>query len=364
MVEVLQKINEYSRKLVKKIPIDMGNYPYVCARLRAKKSLLYPPDMYQKFLQMEIPQISRTLGEGEYKEEFLALGAKYSGVDLIEMATSENLARTYTKILDFSEGQLKNIISKFIDRWDVFNLQTIIRGKFYGADSQEIWEDIVAAGSFTEEFLRDLVEKESIDEIIEALVDTTYYEPLFQTREIHEEMKTGAPFEDALSHCYYSNLLATTEPSNKPNTLFLNFIRMEIDVLNLRTLLRLNLGNATVEETVFVEGGLEMSCSDLEKMIEMDWDSLVTRLGAYSFYETISAELNKAKEKGLNEVLRCLEKHVLREASRYANLHPLSILPVLDYMIAKRNEIDNIRIVARGKESGLDNDMIRNLLVI
>ena len=78
----------------------------------------------------------------------------------------------------------------------------------------------------------------------------------------------------------------------------------------------------------------------------------------------IGLKLNKAKEKGLNEVLRSLEKHVLREASRHANLHPLSILPVLDYMIAKRNEVDNIRIIARGKESGLDNDVIRNLLVI
>jgi V/A-type H+-transporting ATPase subunit C len=66
----------------------------------------------------------------------------------------------------------------------------------------------------------------------------------------------------------------------------------------------------------------------------------------------------------LNEVLRSLEKHVLKEASRYANLHPLSILPVLDFMIAKKNEVDNIRIIARGKESDLENTVIKNLLVM
>ncbi len=364
MTDVLQQISDYTRKLVRKIPIDTGNYPYVCARLRAKKSLLYPPDMYLKFLQMEIPLISRTLGEGEYKEEFISLGTKYSGVDLIEMATSENRARTYPKILDFSEGQLRNIISKFIDRWDIYNLQTIIRGKFYGATSQEIWEDIVAAGSFTESFLRKLLEKESIDEIISALADTMYYEPLAQIRDEQKEMRTGAPYEDALSHCYYWHLLETTEPSNKPNALFLQFIRMEIDVLNLRTLLRLNLGQAEIEEDVFVKGGLEMTVEHLEEMVGKDWETLVKGLNKYSFYDNISSELNKAKDEGLNEVLRVLEKHVLREASRYANLHPLSILPVLDYMIAKKNEVDNIRIVARGKESGLDNDVIRNLLVL
>jgi V/A-type H+-transporting ATPase subunit C len=364
MGDIFQRVPQYTRKLVKKIPLDTGNYPYVCARLKAMKSLLYPPEMYQKFLQMEIPQISRTLGEGQYKEEFIGLGTKHSGVDLIEMATSENLARTYTKILDFSEGHLRTIISKFIDRWDVFNIQTIIRGKFYGATGQEIWEDIVAAGSFTEDFLRDLVEKETIDDIIEALEGTMYYEPLVQTREEHDEMRTGAHFEDALSHCYYANLLDTTEPYNTPNKLFLKFIRMEIDVLNLRTLLRLNLGNAEVGENAFVEGGLELSVEELQIMVEMDWDALLPKLSTYSFYENISGELTKVEEEGLNEVLRSLEKHVLKEASKYANLHPLSIQPVLDFMIAKKNEVDNIRIIARGKESDLENTVIKNLLVM
>jgi V/A-type H+-transporting ATPase subunit C len=364
MAESLQMISQYTRRLLRKIPLDRGNYPYVCARLRAKKSLLYPPEMYLKFLQMEIPQISRTLGEGEYKEEFISLGTKHSGVDLIEMATSENLAKTYSKILDFSEGHLRKVISKYIDRWDVFNIQTIIRGKFYGASTHDIWEDIVAAGSFSEDHLRYLVEMETIDEVIEALEGTMYYEPLVRTRGEHEEMRTGAHYEDALSQCYYANLLATTEPSHTPNKLFLRFIGMEIDVLNLRTLLRLNLSDSEVRDDVFVEGGLEMSVEELEQIVEMDWEALLSKLSTYSFYENISGELSMVGEKGLNEVLRSLEKHVLKEASRHANLHPLSILPVLDYMIAKKNEVDNIRIIARGKESGLESGVIKELLVI
>ncbi len=371
MSELVQQIKQYPIKLIRKIPIDRGNYPYVCARLRAKKSLLYPPEMYQKFLQMEISQISRTIGEGQYKDEILALGVKHSGVDLIEMATSENLAQTYTKILDFSEGHLKDIISKFIDRWDVFNLQTIMRGLFYGADCQEIWEDIVAAGSLSEDFLRQLTEKESVDEVIEALEGTIYYEPLIEAREtyggdacIYGEECTVAHYEDVLHCSYYFNLLETVQESNIPNKLFLQFIKMEIDMINLRTLLRLTLGEAEIAKPNFIEGGLEMSLEDLEGLVELDWDDLLVRLDKYPFYETIKNDLVQAKIKGLNEVMRILEKHILREASRYANLHPLSILPVLDFMIAKRKEVDNLRIIARGKASELDNEVIRNLLVI
>ncbi|MCK4455629.1 MAG: V-type ATPase subunit, partial [Thermoplasmata archaeon] len=61
---------------------------------------------------------------------------------------------------------------------------------------------------------------------------------------------------------------------------------------------------------------------------------------------------------------RALEKHHLKEASTYSHLHPLSILPVLDYLISKEIEVENIRIIARGKRDGLSESTIRDLLVI
>ena len=48
----------------------------------------------------------------------------------------------------------------------------------------------------------------------------------------------------------------------------------------------------------------------------------------------------------------------------FSHLYPLSIIPIIDYMIHKENEVNNIRIIARGIESGLDKDIINGLLVI
>jgi V/A-type H+-transporting ATPase subunit C len=45
-------------------------------------------------------------------------------------------------------------------------------------------------------------------------------------------------------------------------------------------------------------------------------------------------------------------------------MYPLSVLPIIDYMIRKKIEVDNIRIIARGKESKLDVDHIKELLVV
>jgi len=126
----------------------------VTARVRAKKAALLSSDVYERMLQMEIPQIARVLGEGAYKAEILALATKVSGVDLIERATSRNLAAIYTQIIEFSEGELRQMIAWYLDRFDVQNVKTIVRGKLFGATTEEVLEDMVPAGSMRESFLQ------------------------------------------------------------------------------------------------------------------------------------------------------------------------------------------------------------------
>lgn len=350
-------------KIKEKLPIELGNYPYVCARVKGKKSRLLSKETYARMLKMETPSISRLLGEGQYRDEMLALGAKYSGVDLIEMATRNNLANVYTQIIDFSEGDLKRMVCRFVDRWDVWNIKTIIRGKSYCADEEDIVEALIPAGSFTTKFLRELAEKESVEKVIENLKDTIYY-VAFEEAKCDEEFPPIACFEDALDRAYYSYMLETVPPTTEPLKLFRMFLRMEIDIVNLRTLLRAREEVERIERDIFVDGGLELSKEKLESLVPLSTEELIPRLQKYSFYKEISGPLRDVKEKGLNEVMRALEKHHLKQASKYSHLHPLSILPVLDFLISKESEVENIRIIARGKRDGLSEDTIMDLLVI
>src|SRR5947208_14139373 len=91
-------------------------------------------------LQMEIPQIARVLSEGAYKAEILALASKASGVDLIELATSRNLAAVFTQIIGFSEGELRQMNGWYLDRFDVQNSNTIVRRNTFVASPSDIPE--------------------------------------------------------------------------------------------------------------------------------------------------------------------------------------------------------------------------------
>jgi V/A-type H+-transporting ATPase subunit C len=63
-------------------------------------------------------------------------------------------------------------------------------------------------------------------------------------------------------------------------------------------------------------------------------------------------------------MIRLLEKEHLTKATKKSYLHPLSILPILDYFIRKRIEVENLRIITRAKEKKLSEEVIRELLVI
>ncbi|MFQ6095495.1 MAG: V-type ATPase subunit, partial [Thermoplasmata archaeon] len=280
-------------KLRSILPVELGNYPYVCARVKGKKSRLLSKDTYARLLKMEIPSISRFLGEGQYRDEMLALGAKYSGVDLIEMATRDNLAKIFRQIIEFSEGDLKTMISRFLDRWDLWNIKTIIRGKSYGASEEEIIEALIPAGSSSTEFLLKLVEEETIEEVMEELKDTIYYHALQEVRGEEEEFPPIAVFEDALDRAYYTYLLEIVPPTTLPLKLFRMFIQKEIDMVNLRTLLRAREEVERIERDVFIEGGLELPKKELESLVPLSLEELLPRLQKYSFYEEISGPLRE-----------------------------------------------------------------------
>ena len=313
---------------------------------------------------MDIPEIARFLGEGEYKQEMLALGARYAGVDLIEMATSRNLAKTYNQIYEFSEGQLRTMVARYLDRYDLQNVKTIVRAKTYGATEAEVEEDLVPAGSFSEEFLDRLAEADTLAEAFGALEGTIYAAALDTLGETPERVTNWAEWEDLVSRLYYQDLLSSVPPSTEANRLFRSFIQKEIDIVNLKTLLRTWFAKASFDRDIFVSGGIETAPEELEEATRLEYPDLVAHLQDYSFYDDIAADLEQAQTRGVGLLIRRVEKVHLIQAARYAHLHPLSILPILDYIVRKDREVQNIRLIARGKESGLSTGVIRDLLVV
>ena len=345
-----------------------GNYAYAGARVKAKKSLLLTKDNYPKLLMMDLNEIGRFMGETQYKTEMNNLGSKYSGVDLIELGTSKNLARTYKDIISFCEGDLKEMVSNYLVRWDIWNVKTILRGKHAGVSLEEIQEDLVLAGNMSEETISTLLSKDSVSDILATLRKKQGILIPAEVVQSFEKNDTLAPIEDYLDKIYYSNLLDAIKPTSKPKRIFLSFIVREIDISNLRTLLKLKQAGLPLEKirTYFIPGGMALNEEELTRLASIEgFDSMIDELSKLSFYDTIKEPLDKAKKGGsLSDVMLALQRYHVKESEKFSHLYPLSVLPVIDYINRKKVEVDNIRIIARGKASGMNPEIIKNLLVI
>jgi V/A-type H+-transporting ATPase subunit C len=343
--------------------ISSGNYPYVCARVRARRALLLSRDVYSKLLMMDVHQITRFLGESQYKKEITEVGIKYSGLELTEISLNRNMAGVYHQILGYCDGDLYTMLSAYLQREDVWNIKTILRGKFYNATPEEIMKTIRAAGRYSEDYWKKIVQtSKTMEEVINNLEGNEYYQTL--------EEEYGANLsecENKLEIAYYDFLLRTIPSNSEPNRLFLSFVRKEIDLLNIKTLLMTKFENVEPDKInkMLVAGG-EIPEKEMQALLKAsDFKQFLEELQKLPYYEMIRDDIKKIEETGsLSNAIRILEKEFLTKATKSSYLYPLSILPILDYLVRKKIEIENLRILARGKDRELSEQTLKGLLVM
>ena len=347
---------------------NSGNYAYACTRVKAKKSFLLSRETYSRMVVMDVHEIGRFLGETQYREEMTKYATGHSGADLIEVAVTGNLAATYSAVLGFTTGHLREMVANYLRRWDTFNVKTILRGKTSKARDDEILETLVPAGAFSDEYLRSLVAMTSIQEIMEVLERQP---SLGITPELlREVVDTGrlAPLEDHLDKVMYYDLLDVVKPTGTAERLLRDFVRREIDVSNLKVLLKLKAERIPEEriQKYLIPGGMEFSIDKLRVIAQSEgMVQLLEELERSSMYEDIKAAIEKFKaDKQLSGLTIALDKALIGTSEKFAHFYPLSVLPIVNYMIRKKVEVDNIRIIARGKQSALPNRVIEELLVV
>lgn len=345
-----------------------GNYAYACTRVKAKKRFLLSKDVYSRLLVMDVYEIGRFLGETQYREEMTKYGSRYSGANLVEVAITRNLANTYSAILSFTTGHLREMVGNYLERWDIYNVKTIIRGKITNVKDEDILDTLVPAGAFSESYLKSFVQMANITEIMDALA----VEPaLALTPElIREVVDTGrlAPLEDHLDQQMYYDMLKVVKGTGSAEKLVRDFVRAEIDIVNMKVLLKLKAERVPEDKIVkyLISGGRDYSIEKLRGIAQQEGMApIMDELERSQMYESIKGSVEQFKaDRKLSGITIALDKALIGTSEKFAHFYPLSVLPIVNYMIRKKVEVDNVRIIARGKESGLSNKVIEDLLVV
>jgi len=322
-------------------------------------------------MNMSLDEIIRKIGESEYKQDVDELSREYSGVNLIEHALNRNMAVSFQKVLRITEGELHELVLEYLRIFDIEDIKTILRGKLHNIPEDQILQTLVTGGVLRYTLLSGLVSK-SLEEIIATLSDSPYG-PILKKFD-----GTNLPeIENELDKFYYESLFEAvgfTDSADRKQ--FDEFVRREIDIINLSLLLRVKkyeaVGSAEMpENTCVVEDLSSMMIPhglalDTDKLKGLCYEDFIKAIRSTPYMEAIGPVLDgkDLASVSLTEVEARLTRYNLTKATKNSRRFLISIIPILEYIIYKTNEVRNLRIIVRGKSVGMDNELIKDRLVI
>ncbi len=296
-----------------RLPRSGGGYPYTNTRVRVMRTKLIHPREYAKLVRMEFAEIARVLQDSEYKREINELATQHAGANLIEYALNRNLENTFARIGAFSIRTSHQQIDLYLRRYDVANVKTFLAGRRANETDAEILAQLVCAGELPRSFFeRAIREARSYDDAVHALSGTRYHGVAAAYKDDLARM------QDELDKQYYREVIENGEDE------LLDFIRDEIKAKNTLNWLRAQKTNVKPDALP------DESEADLR--------------------------LPHAEESVENRVF--LRKFLLKRGYDMAREFKKNIRPVLGYMIAKENEISNLRLIVRAKSARLPLDVI------
>jgi len=342
-------------------------YIYVCTRMRVRKAKLLPKEEYMRMLNMSLAEITRFIEETQYKQEIDEQATTFKGINLIEIALSWNLAKEYQKIQEITPGSLKQFTHAYLRSWDIQNILNLLRGRMQGVKTGRIKEIIIPAGSLGIAELDRMLAEDNVDRIVDLLKGHRLYPVLAREFPAAKESGSFAKMENDLYKQFYEDIIRDARSGAIAGSdQFLAYIRLEIDVKNVKTLFRMRADEVTENgHDLFIPGG-SMSPQDFANLNAIkDLNEFIDAVKVQIPSESLSGLLDDLKgEKKPRDIEKRLTRVQLDQMEKMSKRNPFSIHPILVYLEKKKYEVFNLRALARGKESKLPSEKIAEYLVV
>jgi len=346
------------------------DWGYINARMRGMKSrLLDHHALDTLILQPDFESLLTELEKTPYRDDIIEAKGRDVGMPAIEHALRNNFVRTFRKILDFArKEEAEEYIRIFLHRWDVQNIKTILRGKNIHVTNEEILECIVPAGELDEATLTELVRQLDAKAVIDLLATwrISYARPL--TTAFPEFARTGdlGMLECALDRFYFQDALLAVSGKGSNKAMIRVVLATEIDVVNIKTVLRMVRDHVDPEEAkkFLIGGGLEFDEKKLRRLLTFATIAEVVAALANTRYRFLATTPEAAIEaKKISVMEKELERYMIQQATRSFLGDPLSVASLIGYFWAKYNEITNIRIISRCKTADFPVEHLKEELV-
>jgi V/A-type H+-transporting ATPase subunit C len=340
-------------------------YAFSNARVKAMKAALLPKETVGQLVAADrVGDVVALLERTDYKDDLAEPALKHSGADLVEFALGRHMARKARKVLSFTPKESVRAVLSVLEKWDAYNLKTILLAKHLGHSAEDVAPLLVPAGEMDSQDLARLQAQEKIEDVASFLSGTAYGNALAPL--LAEYRKTGSiqPLLNAVDKAFYSNLSRSVSPSLPDGGRILSVVKSSIDNRNAVNILR-GKREAATEQAIssFIIDGGTLSRNSLAPFVRASTADEATKLVIERFRLGPALEAHGAGRASLVAIEIELERRVLRFGFKALRASVLSPGALVGYLLLKENEVNNIRKIVRGKEFNLPPAKIKETLI-
>ncbi len=336
----------------------MDDFGYINARIRAKKErLLKRNDFEELILSPDFNALTESLLKTEYGKDIekgeITLETLIRGIN-------RNFSRTITEIINFSSGEPRELLYVLLSRFLVSNIRAIIRGKLRKLSKEEIETALFPVLGLDEAKLNALLSKETASEVLELLLSFRIQLPFVISsallRKVREEDIDWV--ENYLERSYYEWAMGKVEKGNGNREFVRYMLNSWADLKNIiSTCLYLRYGISPAGKIKPLPFGFLSEYYRKRLLMSQNLKDAAEILSS-TRYRELAKLLVEEKEPLLSFEKRFEEVLSLWAIKGFIK-DPLSIAIPLAFIIAKYNEIVNLRVIIYGKYHGLEVHEIR-----
>ncbi len=340
----------------------MTGYDYGNARLRARKSRFLGRSDYHALLgATDLDALLGMLGATRYAHDVEVVLPRLRAIRRLDGAVSHNVGRTLDAVASFYDEEAGRAVALLLERWDLRNVQAILRGVAARIAPPDIAATLVPAGTIPAAVLRGLAAASDLRTLLDMLVSLGVPSPREAASLVAawpDIARTGdwVGLELAVHRMYLARWRAELEDLDLPA--LSRLFRRETDRADVLAALRLSalpgdVGSAVVSGDHWLQASLDAgtlaaaaSASTAEGTVEI----LAPRLpGAWA-----EALRSWAAHGDLAQVAFEIDAAITMETvGLFSAGDPLSIDVPLAFTAMLENEARNLRSVARVVASGL-----------
>lgn len=257
----------------------------------------------------------------------------------LEILLHRHYISTYSKFINYFDGEYRKLIKAFFLRWEIEDLKVIIRGKYLGRTKVEIEDKLIARSSLNTINYDYLLALKSLEEVVEGLKGSIYYKSLKNSAKDTTE-KGLFRIETELDFVYFTSIRKILKHlDNENKEVGYNILGMEADILNLGWIYRGKTFYKISPEELFnytIYNGYKLSKEKLRKLCYInnmeEFHTLIEKTPYASIYEKDNPISIEKRER---EFQKKYFKKILRE-------NKTNISMVMSYLTVYRIEIKDI----------------------